>query len=180
MGTYVSNHHLHFQEPIDILQRFLLGGDPKECFIGGAWWDKITSRDLEVYDAGKKLGGPLGRGLRSRVDIEKFGELALYGGQLVPAEESHTCPSTHLKSTDLVKGRGMLVNGIDAGTLPTTHMGAIVNSSSTPNAHWRFVRSNTMPRAWRDHLPPLVVLRAGSAGYLLTCLRTYLVTYSLT
>lgn len=138
---------------------FLRGGNAADCGIAGPWLDEVESRNLELHD----LGGELGRAVYVPYDIKPYGKFCVYGGDVLDraaAEDGR--PKTHMRVASLRSG--MVIDGIDAQKLPSTHWGAMINSSKTPNAKFETVTSTLWPSEVASLVPPIVVCQALGKG----------------
>ena len=128
--------------PVDAdggLRAFLLGDTTACRHIQGASklarvWGQISSRQIECYDTRDR---DLGWTIRPLADIEAHGFVCVYGGEHLDrvAAEQRPCKTHHRA----ISHQGDVVDGLCVRELPSTHWGALTNSSTTPNAKFATV-----------------------------------------
>ena len=143
---------------MESIRTFLGGAQPADCGITGIWVQQIEHRHLERALVNEEIG----HGMRPTVDIEPHGFITIYGGELLTREQAkQRGTTTHIKA---LSHDGPVVDGINVKDLPSTHWGALANSSCDPNACFEKVRSAAWSRELQGLLPNIVVLRAGANG----------------
>ena len=140
------------RDPHAPLAAILAGAQPNS-----RWFSEVLAQSLVV----RPTRNGRGDGLFTNAAIRTGTHVAIFGGRLqseAPSDARHTLR---------LAGCDRFVDGAGVRSLPTTHMGAMVNSSSTPNcrlvyhrpADWARERCNVLPG-----VPVLVATRTIDAG----------------